>query len=319
MARDPQLDQPIVAQTRSAEAGKPERQDDIRDSGGYDSANDPKDIDKSYWLACLEDAERAERPWRERGREIIQIYRNETRNYRTGKLSNGPVTFNILYANTEVMLPAVYQKPPEPVVRSRFTSVAEQPPLPPMGPLPGLGPAAPPPGLPPSPQDLGGPGPLSPGGFPPPMPPELGAAPPDLLPGPAAPLPPPELGPPTPFGALPGAPPPPMPNLPQPAPGRPPQADIETAASVMEKTLEIVVQNEQSNESIKMGIRDVLLPGRGVCRVRWTPELKSQPLPGGPLPDGTAPTEEVKIWESVGDEYVYWEDLLVDPVRARPT
>ena len=32
---------------------------------------------------------------------------------------------------------------------------------------------------------------------------------------------------------------------------------------------------------------------------------------------GDAATEEVKVWEEVGDEYVYWEDLLLDPVRRR--
>ena len=37
--------------------------------------------------------------------------------------------FNILYANTEVMLPAAYSKPPDPVVKSRF--VKKSPPDPP--------------------------------------------------------------------------------------------------------------------------------------------------------------------------------------------
>ena len=70
-----------------------------------------------YWLSCLEDAERAERDWRTRGREIVEIYRNEGRMGRLGKLGAGPVTFNILFSNTEIMLPAIYSKPPTPVVR----------------------------------------------------------------------------------------------------------------------------------------------------------------------------------------------------------
>jgi len=122
---------------------------------------------------------------------------------------------------------------------------------------------------------------------------------------------------------------PPAPEAAAPAPGRPAQADIETAASVMEKALEIVVEDEHSDEAIKMAIKDTLLPGRGCCRVRWKPEMQEVPvpdpvmggnlsLPGQPPPMGAeAPlTEEVKVWEMVGDEYVYWEDLLVDPVRA---
>src|SRR5262245_48718340 len=141
MARDPELDQPIVAPAPSAEAGKPNVVDEEPDA--YDAGQ----VDVKYWIACLEDAERAERDWRARGLEIIQIYRNESKNARTGKTSTGTVTFNILYANTEVMLPAVYQKPPQPVVRSRFATVSE--PKPPMMPPP------PPVGLPPSPEGMG--------------------------------------------------------------------------------------------------------------------------------------------------------------------
>lgn len=333
MAQDPDLTI-LPPPTQSAEAGKPDKQElatYTTDQG------DPVEVDKAYWLACLEDAERAERPWRERGREIIQIYRNETRNSRTGKITAGPVTFNILYANTEVMLPAVYQKPPEPVVRSRFTKVSE-PMMPP--PMPGMAPGMPPPpGMPP----LGGPPPTMAG--PPPSPgvasPPPGAPPPagpvgltpDVVPTPAG-GPPPDLAasasplamqpPPPPFGALPGAPPPPMPPMHEPAPGRPAQKDIETAASVIQKALEVVVEDEHSDEAIKMSVKDVLLPGRGVCRVRWKPQMATEPVLAGdgvtplPGPDGQPQTRDVKVWEMVDDEYVYWEDLLVDPVRAAP-
>src|SRR3989442_14898851 len=105
MAQDPEPP-PLPPATPSASAGKPDVQDVTLES---DAAYSAADVDTAYWSRCLEDAERAERDFRERGREIIQIYRNETRNARTGRLSNGPVTFNILFANTEVMLPAVYQ------------------------------------------------------------------------------------------------------------------------------------------------------------------------------------------------------------------
>jgi hypothetical protein len=103
-------------------------------------------------------------------------------------------------------------------------------------------------------------------------------------------------------------------------PAGPEQKDIETAAAVIEKALEIVVDDEHSHEAIKTAIKDVLLPGRGVCRVRWKPQMQKVQLPGGPLPglDGAAPiapTTERKVWEEVDDEYVFWEDLLVDPVR----
>jgi hypothetical protein len=109
----------------------------------------------------------------------------------------------------------------------------------------------------------------------------------------------------------------------------PSQSDIETAASVMEKALEIVLDDETSHEAVKAAVKDVLLPGRGVCRVRWKPQIETQPvedpvmggdlsLPGEPPPvpgEASPLTEDVKVWETVNDEYVYWEDVLFDPVR----
>ena len=43
--------------------------------------------------------------------------------------------FNILYANTEVMLPAAYSKPPDPVVKSRFIKKTADPIMPPPPPM----------------------------------------------------------------------------------------------------------------------------------------------------------------------------------------
>ena len=107
-----------------------------------------------------------------------------------------------------------------------------------------------------------------------------------------------------------------------PAPGMPRQQDIDTAAAVMEKALEIVVSDEASHEAVKAAVRDMLLPGRGVCRVRWKPVLKQipieDPIMGGPLAHpvtGEPQMKDAKIWETVDDEYVFWEDLLMDPVR----
>ena len=144
-------------------------------------------------------------------------------------------------------------------------------------------------------------------------------APPPVA-GPPGPLPQPLAGggPSTYQDALP----PPLP--PAPIPGKPDPADIDTAASVMQKALEVVLDNEHSNEAIKNAIKDVLLPGRGVARVRWKPEMKTEPVMAGdgttPLPAGGVAgaepaTTERKVWEEVLDEYVIWEDILLDPVR----
>lgn len=90
----------------------------------------------------------------------------------------------------------------------------------------------------------------------------------------------------------------------------------------MEKALEIVVADESSHEAVKCAVRDMLLPGRGVCRVRWRPVIKpvpvDDPVMGGQLAHpvtGEPQTKDVKIWETVDDEYVFWEDILIDPVR----
>jgi hypothetical protein len=315
------------------------------------AASDAMEVDTSFWEKALADAERAEKDWRTRGREIVQIYRGDipiTRpkvgrsgNTASSSRQGQSSTFNILYANTEVMLPAAYSKPPDPVVRSRFVKKSAMPPMPMMPPMmpPGGMPAGMPPGMGPPgepPPPLGPAMPPGAAGAAPPvaMAPAGGPAPPMQPPG-GNPLPqPPGVGPPPgdasgggpPTGGMPPSPPPVGPGtVPQPAPpapGMPRQQDIDTAAAVMEKALEIVVADEASHEAVKAAVRDMLLPGRGICRVRWKPVLKQipveDPVMGGPLTHpltGEPVMKDAKIWETVDDEYVFWEDILLDPVR----
>jgi hypothetical protein len=341
------------------------------DVAGAAATTSIEDVDTGWWEKALSDAERAEKDWRARGRDIVQIYRGDipiTRP-RSGKYNasstygskqNQASAFNILYANTEVMLPAVYSKPPDPVVKSRFVKKTSDPIQPPPPPLPGMPPpgiappgtaspgvgppGAPPPGVPmppsgppglpvgpqgapgPPPPPPGPPPPPAAGGSPPPLP--AGQAPQDLGPGgpggPPSSLAPSPGGGPPPAGLAPGGAPPALgPSLPAPTPPNlPEQTDIETAAAVMEKALEIVVSDEASHEAVKCAVRDMLLPGRGVCRVRWKPVLQQIPIDdpamGGQLAHpqtGEPQTRETKIWETVDDEYVFWEDILIDPVR----
>jgi len=301
-----------------------------------DGTPDDRGVDRKYWERCLSDAERAEQNWRRRGREIVQIYRNDGPGTSSPKSSKnaGGAYFDILFANTEVMLPAVYSKPPTPVVKSRFIQARKLVPM--------MPPQMPPPMPPPSPVDLGGgPGGPSPSGLPPGAPPNAPGPPPSAGPAPLPPGQPPVAPPPgalSPDGGAPGGPSTPTPQpgppglldrlLPPTPPGAEPVPsfivqqppgpaveDIDTAAAVIEKALEIVLTDEASHEAVKMAIKDVLLPGRGVCRVRWNPKIIDSPMPGGPLPSGIAPTEPKKIWETVNTEYVYWEDFLCDPVR----
>jgi hypothetical protein len=137
--------------------------------------------------------------------------------------------------------------------------------------------------------------------------------PPPSPPQPPGGGPPPALGGPPAFG----------PAQPAPTPlGSPEQNDLETAAAVMEKALDIVVSDDASHEAVKHAVRDMLLPGRGVCRVRWKPIIQAvpvdDPVMGGQLAHpvtGEPQTRDRKIWETVDDEYVFWEDILIDPVR----
>ena len=114
-------ERPLGVAPASPEADRPDVQD----------VSSTEDIDIGWWEKALSDAERAEKPWRARGRDIVQIYRGDIPITRPkgGKYNSGSSygtkqdtasAFNILYANTEVMLPAAYSKPPDPVVKSRF-------------------------------------------------------------------------------------------------------------------------------------------------------------------------------------------------------
>ena len=94
----------------------------------------------------------------------------------------------------------------------------------------------------------------------------------------------------------------------------------------MEKALEIVLDDEASHEAVKAAVRDMLLPGRGICRVRWKPVLKQvpveDPVMGGPLQNpltGEPQMKDAKVWETVDDEYVFWEDILLDTCASTVT
>ena len=61
------------------------------------------------WLEEIEQAKKREKDYRKDGKEILDIYDGEK-----------DVPFNILYSNTETLVPAVYSQTPKPVVRRRF-------------------------------------------------------------------------------------------------------------------------------------------------------------------------------------------------------
>ena len=68
------------------------------------------------WLGAIEKAEKDNATWTERSRKIERIYlddRNETARLKR--------QYALLWANVSVLQPAVYAKPPQPVVTRRFS------------------------------------------------------------------------------------------------------------------------------------------------------------------------------------------------------
>lgn len=65
------------------------------------------------WILEIQMAKKRENDWRKTGREIFDKYRGKARKKNS---------FNILWANTEVLRPALFNSPPKPDVRRRFRS-----------------------------------------------------------------------------------------------------------------------------------------------------------------------------------------------------
>lgn len=64
------------------------------------------------WIAEIAAAKKRERDWREEGKRILEIY--------APKAKGKNVPFNILFSNTETLLPSLYSAIPRPVVDRRF-------------------------------------------------------------------------------------------------------------------------------------------------------------------------------------------------------
>lgn len=64
-----------------------------------------------YWLGEIAAARKREKDWRKEGRRVNEIYGGEKKDQ---------TPFNILYSNTETLLPALYNSVPRPVVQRRF-------------------------------------------------------------------------------------------------------------------------------------------------------------------------------------------------------
>lgn len=69
------------------------------------------DADARYWKREIEAAGRRERDYRDEGETIYKIYRGKNRKKNS---------FNILWANTEILRPSIFNSTPQPDVRRRF-------------------------------------------------------------------------------------------------------------------------------------------------------------------------------------------------------
>ena len=71
----------------------------------------PDNAEVKTWLEEISTARRREKTWRKDGQEIRDIY--------DGKMKD-EIPFNILFSNTETLIPALYNSTPRPVVQRRF-------------------------------------------------------------------------------------------------------------------------------------------------------------------------------------------------------
>ena len=82
----------------------------------------PRSEKAQFWIKQLDLAGKIEKDWRQQGKEIVQRYRDEDRRAAQVDRSTSGFSsrFNILWANTEIMLPAIYGSTPIPEVRRRY-------------------------------------------------------------------------------------------------------------------------------------------------------------------------------------------------------
>jgi hypothetical protein len=82
---------------------------------GQAGATPKRDSDVSKWLEEIGEAKKREKDYREDAQRCVDIYEASRKVEETGKPA-----YNILYANTETLAPAVYNSTPRPIVQRRF-------------------------------------------------------------------------------------------------------------------------------------------------------------------------------------------------------
>jgi hypothetical protein len=75
-----------------------------------------RDANVQEWLNQIEDAGKREKSWRTEAQRVTELFEQQ----RNSTDDGGIATFNILYANTETLSPAVYNNTPRPVVKRKI-------------------------------------------------------------------------------------------------------------------------------------------------------------------------------------------------------
>lgn len=93
------------------------------------------------------------------------------------------------------------------------------------------------------------------------------------------------------------------------------------AGLILERAIQYEIDCRQDfHETVRAAVKDRLLPGRGVCWVRYEPafstENKLLPNPQDPNAEPTVQPVETLADEFTPVDYVYWEDVIVSPART---
>lgn len=88
-----------------------------------DYNDDQEKIDVGAWINKINKARDKEDSWRTRAKKCIKIYRDEPQmtstSGRSGSAEKSTMSYNILWANTETLLPVLFSSVPKPDVRNR--------------------------------------------------------------------------------------------------------------------------------------------------------------------------------------------------------
>lgn len=180
------------------------------------------ELNVQKWLNRINKARFKEQNWRQRAKRCIKIYRDDDSLETTSFTSQGTsdsfdTSFNILWANVETLLPALFSAIPNPDVRSRYLSKDKT---------------------------------------------------------------------------------------------------TETAGQVIERCLSFSLEAYNFPRLMKACIKDYLLTGRAVMRVRLLPEYENQITHDVDMDGNIFPKEnEVLVGQSVKSELVHWESFVIEPAK----